>query len=233
MSRPYFLLAFTCFVLVTSIAARAQGKYPGGLLSEPSAKYRAFTLTFNPFGLLETEPMAGLGVGYQWNRHWQIWVEGSAVVPGVYGPEYYYNFQLQKGFRAEVALKYYFGRNNNLFAGIEFRWKQVLFTGNEKLINRTSHDTSYNFKDRVWNRMPGIAIMVGGRSRPIWHHHFWVEWNLGLGFKFLHSQSTALPPGDVLDDGIIDHLDLVAIDPTQQNGMRVYIPAAVRLVYGF
>ena len=230
--RPLILLTTLCFVFAPGAWGQANDARGQASGSDGVANYRPVTLTFNFLGLAETGPAVGLGAGYQWNRHWQVWAEGSVLLHDWNQPGNTSDYDLRQGFRAELALKYYFGEGNNWFVGGEVRLKQTLYRRNGEIINSTTHDTLRHFTNDARNLLPGFAMLAGGRSGPFWRHHFWVEYNIGIGLKYRNVQVIGIPPGYRRFDVGVDHLNPTTIDPTQP-GWLIYVPATVRLVYGF
>jgi hypothetical protein len=206
----------------------AEARSDGSKLSHRHQQYHKLSVSFNWLGIGEPAPAVGLGVGYQLSRHWQVWAEGSRLLPASFTS----HFSVRPGFRLEMAVKYYFGERKNCFVGGEVRWKELQYLEHERLVNPTTHDTLSHYNQPVWNRMPGAAVLAGIRTNPFGHGHCWMEVNVGFGLKYRSVQIGGLPPGYIRDRGIIDHLNPEEIDP-EQKGWFVYVPATMRFVYAF
>ena len=117
---------------------------------------QSLTLTLNP--LSPVEDAYGLGVGYQWNPNWQVWLESSILLP--FGGTTY-NPPLRGGFREILAVRRYVRKR--FFVGGEVRLKFASYT-------------------TVNNTLPGAAVFVGSRFHL--SGRFFMEWNLGPGLKY-------------------------------------------------
>jgi hypothetical protein len=189
--------------------------------------YRRLTLSLNPLGLAEFGPVVGLGAGYQWNAHWQVWLEGSAIFPGRNRNDY----PIISGSRVELALKYYYGRRSQWFVGGEFRWKQVFYAEQSTFIRPSNNDIANNVGYTLRNDLPGVAFLTGQRTKAFWHYHVWIEWSVGLGLKYRFVRIEGGPQGYEIIKDVDYRLRPLDLAPEVQR-FRVYIPATIRIVYG-
>jgi hypothetical protein len=183
-------------------------------------------VSFNPLGLVEFGPVVGLGVGYQWNDHLQLWLEGSAIFPGRNRNDY----PITCGSRVELALKYYYGRRNQWFVGGEFRWKQVFYAEQSTFFNPPNNNPIQNVGYTLRNDLPGIAFLAGQRTKAFWRHRFWIEWSVGVGIKYRFVRIEGAPPGYEIGKDVDYKFRPLDLAPEVQR-FRIYLPATFRIVY--
>lgn len=120
-----------------------------------------WSLSLNPFGVLEPQSALGIGIGYQINPHWQIWLESSGLFQ-------MYNKPAQSclgGIREILVVKYYFGLRQSLFFAGEFRYKDVFYHDVANFVDNITYMPLDNYTYKVENIIFGGAGWFGGWSR--------------------------------------------------------------------
>ena len=185
-----------------------------------------WSLSMNPLGILEPQAAFGLGIGYQFDPNWQLWLESSVL------------FQLYNvsppscvnGFREILALKYYFGARQSLFVAGEVRWKQVNYDDVANFYNRSDTVRVNNYAYRLVNIVSGAAVWFGGRVRLSDDHRWRIEPSVGLGFKGRTIRWHGVPEGYQYQTQL-DKLNPFTTSPRENSGLTVYFPATLRFVY--
>ncbi|HXD77436.1 MAG TPA: hypothetical protein VN616_06490 [Puia sp.] len=201
-------------------AQDAQASKP--LFATDSARW---SLSFNPFGLLEPVSAVGLGVGYRTSQHWQLWLESSYLYqmyndkPAAFG-----------GVRESLALKYYFGARQSLFFAAEARWKQVWFHDvqdfNDQNTGLADPGYHYTLKDIIG----GGAIWFGGMVRLSDDHRWRIEFNAGLGIKSRTVERQGVPEGWTYTHDGDFFSSAFSWTARHSAPFTFYFPAAIRLV---
>ncbi|HMI61748.1 MAG TPA: hypothetical protein VK518_12590 [Puia sp.] len=211
-------------LLALSIKSRGQLPDTSPVLNRKVEPYhKGWSLSFNPLGLLEFQTAAGLGIGYQWNERWQLWLESSVLFKGPLDPD------CKGGFRESLALKYFFGTRHNFFVAAEFRWRQVSYRDSSRFVNAAARDTLNNYGYTLKNVLPGGSVWMGMRIPINKSHRFWLEPSIGVGLKYRTATVQGVPVGYHYPPPI-DHLNPF---PRTQSGLVPYFPASIRVFYGF
>lgn len=213
-------------LLALSMRSRSQSFDTSPILNRKVKPYhKGWSLSFNPFGLLELQTAAGLGIGYQWNEHWQLWLESSVLFEGPFKQD-----QVCKGgFRESLTLKYFYGARHNYFVAAEFRWRQLSYRDSGRFINATARDTLNNYGYTLKNVLPGGSVWMGMRIPINKSRHFWLEPSIGVGLKYRTATVQGVPAGYHYPPPI-DHLNPF---PRTQSGLVPYVPVSIRVFYGF
>jgi hypothetical protein len=188
-----------------------------------SAKW---SLSLNPFGVLELQSALGMGIGYQFNPHWQVWLESSGLFQ-------LYNKPAQSclgGIREILAVKYYFGPRQSLFFAGEFRYKDVFFHDVANFNDNFNNIPVYHYTYKVEDVIFGGAAWLGGLIRLSNNHRWRLEPSIGLGFKGRTVVWHNVPSGYTYQKPV-DHLELIPNPVRTPERLTVYLPATVRLVY--
>ena len=189
---------------------------------------RRWSLSFNAPGLLELQMAIGLGVGYQVTNCWQIWLESSGLCQ-------FYQKPAQScigGVREILAMKFYFGPRQSLFAAAEFRWKQVYYHDVDNFENTSSSAELKNYTYTLENIIFGGAVWFGGRIRISQNHRWRLEPSIGLGIKSRTVVLHGVPQGyQYQHSGGLDFIDPFPTSPRTSSPGTIYAPASVRLVY--
>jgi hypothetical protein len=188
---------------------------------------RRWSLSFNPPGLLELQMAIGVGVGYQVTNWWQIWLESSALCQ-------FYQKPAQScigGIREILAMKFYFGPRQSLFAAAEFRWKQVYYHDVENFASLTTSAELKNYTYTLENIIFGGAVWFGGRIKISQNHRWRLEPSIGLGIKSRTVVWHGVPKGYQYQTGGLEYNDPISISPRYSTPGTIYFPASVRLVY--
>jgi hypothetical protein len=189
-----------------------------------SAKW---SLSLNPFGILELQSAAGIGVGYQFNPHWQVWLESSGLFQ-------MYNKPAQSclgGIREILAVKYYFGLRQTLFFAGEFRYKDVFYHDVANFVdNNITYMPLNSYTYKVENIIFGGAAWFGGQIRLSNNHRWRLEPSIGLGFKGRTVVWHDVPSGYTYEKPV-DHLEIIPNPVRTPARFTPYLPATVRLFY--
>lgn len=185
-----------------------------------------WSLSFNPPGIFEAQSAIGLGVGYQFTQHWQLWLESSylwqmfrSANPNCIG-----------GFRDILAVKYYFGARQSLFFAGEFRWKQVYYHDVADFIDTATNLTVPQRSYTLENIIFGGALWFGGRIRLSNDHRWRLEPSIGLGLKGRTVVRQNVPSTfHYIKYG--GGSDVFGTSPEDGAPVLIYLPASVRLVY--
>ncbi|HTR30889.1 MAG TPA: hypothetical protein VMH27_16580 [Puia sp.] len=197
--------------------------------TEARPYYRAdsahWSLSFNPLGVYELQSALGLGVGYQFNRYLQIWLESSALFQTYPGATY----SCRGGIREILALKYYFGPRQSLFFAGEFRYKDVYYHGVDEFFDNINDTFVRDYTAKVEDIILGGGVWFGGQIRISSNHRWRLEPNIGLGLKGRTVVWHGLPRGYTR----VNESDIrLYPDPGQTpKAPMVYFPATVRFVY--
>jgi hypothetical protein len=188
---------------------------------------RRWSLSFNAPGLLELQMAIGVGVAYQVTNGWQIWLESSALCQ-------FYQKPAQScigGIREILAMKFYFGPRQSLFAAAEFRWKQVYYHDVENFASLTTSAELKNYTYTLENIIFGGAVWFGGRIKISQNHRWRLEPSIGLGIKSRTVVWHGVPKGYQYQTGGLEYNDPISISPRYSTPGTIYFPASVRLVY--
>lgn len=188
---------------------------------------RRWSLSFNAPGLLELQMAIGVGVGYQVTNWWQIWLESSALGQFYQKPEQ----SCIGGVREILAMKFYFGPRQSLFAAAEFRWKQVYYHDVENFENPATAAELKNYTYTLENIIFGGALWFGARIRLSENHRWRLEPSIGLGVKGRTVVWHGVPEGYQYQTGGLKSDNTFSISPRYSNPAVIYMPASVRLVY--
>lgn len=216
---PFFLALFVCANIPSCF----------GQTPQPPATVAHWSLSFNAPGLLEPQAAAGLGVGYQWNDHWQLWLESSLLCQLIFNST---SPSFRSGFREILALKYYFGKERNFFWAVEGRFKKVVYSDKYTFYNRSSGAMLNNYPYTLKNSMPGGAIWAGLSQKLKRNPHFRLEASSGLGFKYRSTTQEGLPPGFGYYGKVEDNGFPFTTTP-RGSGLTMYMPASIRIFYVF
>jgi hypothetical protein len=186
-----------------------------------------WSLSLNPFSVLEPQGAAGLGVGYRVDQHWQVWLESAAL------------FQLYPraaqsclgGIREILAVKYYFGYRQCLFFAGEFRYKDVFYHDVANFNDNVNMMPVYGYTYKLENIVFGGAAWFGGQIRLSNDHRWRLEPSIGLGIKGRTVVWHGVPAGFTYQKqvGIYEWIDP---NPARTSTPAdIYLPATVRLVY--
>lgn len=188
---------------------------------------RRWSLSFNAPGLLELQMAIGIGVGYQVTSWWQIWLESSALCQFYQKPEQ----SCIGGIREILAMKFYFGPRQSLFAAAEFRWKQVYYHDVENFENPATPAELKSYTYTLENIIFGGAVWFGGRIKISQNHRWRLEPSIGLGIKSRTVVWHGVPQGyEYQRGGLVDN-DPLSVSPRNSTPGTLYLPASVRLVY--
>ncbi len=188
-----------------------------------SAKW---SLSMNPFGVLELQSALGIGIGYQINLHWQVWLESSALFQMYKSPDQ----SCLGGIREILAVKYYFGIRQSLFFAGEFRYKHAYYHDVENFVDNPIFLPLDNYTYTVENIIFGGAGWFGGQIRLSNNHRLRLEPSIGLGFKGRTVVWHDVPSGYTYEKPL-DRLEIIP-NPVRTPGRLIpYVPATVRLVY--
>jgi len=212
-----FLFLFICSDIAPSYGQAAPPS------RTPAPKW---SLSFNPLGLLEPQAAAGIGVGYQWNDRWQLWLESSLLFHGIWSPAQ----SLRSGFREILALKYYFGKKRDFFWAVEGRFKKAVYTDTYNFYNPASGVTLNNYSYTLKNSMPGGAFWIGASQRWGRKSHFRIEESVGLGFKYRSTTKDGIPAGFGYYGKVEDSGFPFTTTP-RGSGLTMYVPASIRVFY--
>jgi hypothetical protein len=199
------------------------------LLTGDSDKW---SLSLNPEAVLEPQTALGFGIGYQFTQSLQLWLESSALCQMYKSP----NQSVLGGFREILALKFYFGPRQSLFAAGEFRWKQVWYHDVANFYSPApagipAPGTNINnYTYTLENTVFGGAAWFGGRIRLSNDHRLRLELSIGLGIKGRTVAWQGVPKGWQYQGGP-SKIDIFSTSPRDNSPALPYIPAAVRLVY--
>lgn len=185
-----------------------------------------WSLSFNPFGLLEPQLAFGVGVGYQATNCVQIWLESSALGQ-------FYQKPAQScigGVREILALKFYLGPRQSLFLASEFRWRQVYYHDVANFSDPVTMGDMKNYTYTLEDIIFGGAVWFGGRVRITNNHRLRLEPSIGLGFKSRTVVWHGVPAGYGYEhaDGDINPF---STSPRVSTPLTFYLPATLRLVY--
>jgi hypothetical protein len=185
-----------------------------------------WSISLNPLGIFEPQAAIGLGVGYQFDQHWQLWLESSYLFQ-----VYTNNPSCIGGIREILAMKYYFGLRQSLFFSGEFRWKQVYFHDVADFIDENTYLAVPGDRYTLENIVFGGAISFGGRIRISKDHRWRLEPSFGLGFKGRTVVRQDVP--DYYRYAKNPNFLVSAFSEPERNSARVtiYLPATVRFVY--
>lgn len=186
-----------------------------------------WSLSFNPLGILEPQSAIGIGVGYQFNQQWQLWLESSFL------------FQMYRdadpncigGVRESLAMKYYFGLRQSLFFAGEFRWKQVYYHDMTDFIDVNTNLLVAQYSYTLENIIFGGAVWFGGRIRISDDHRWRLEPSIGLGLKGRTVVRQEVPDKYVYASSPIFIASMFSASPRAQAPVTFYLPATIRLVY--
>jgi hypothetical protein len=215
---PFLLFLF---LFICSDIASSYGQAPQRWT--PPAKW---SLSFNPLGFLEPQAAAGIGVGYQWNDRWQLWLESSLLFHCILSTPQ----SLRSGFREILALKYYFGKRREFFGAVEGRFKKAVYTDQFNFYNPASGATLYNYSYTLKNAMPGGAFWIGGSQRWGRKSHFRIEESAGLGFKYRLMTKEGFPAG-FRYYGKVEDSGFPFTTTPRGSGWTMYLPASIRVFY--
>jgi hypothetical protein len=188
---------------------------------------RRWSLSFNAPGLLELQMAIGLGLGYQVTNWWQIWLESSALGQFYQKPDQ----SCIGGIREILAMKFYFGPRQSLFAAAEFRWKQVYYHDVENFESLTTSAELKNYTYQLENIIFGGAVWFGARIRISQNHRWRLEPSIGLGIKSRTVVWHGVPEGYQYQTGGDKHDDVFSTSPRYSTPGTIYLPASVRVVY--
>ena len=189
----------------------------------PAARW---TLTFNPFGLLEYPGAIGLGIGYRINKNVELWSETSYLFKGIVMKK-----DTISGVRQIFQLRYYLNDKPNYFIGVEARYKSVNHWEQTDFYNAATQDTLMSFYNRAHHYFFGMALLIGARTTVGASKRFQIEATIGLGWKSDCTTYKGIPPG------YREHrFHALAIDdpfaqPIPGDYSGPYLPCTFRLVY--
>jgi len=182
-----------------------------------SCQTNRWVLSFNPFGLLEPKAAVGIGVGFAFNRHWELWSETSRLQHLFLNPE------SSSGVRQILQLKYFIHGLPDNFLAAEVRYKGSQYAHNVSLYNAATdeyHSDQLTEHQRFW----GAALQFGFR-RPIDKGiGLYMEFVIGAGYRhIIYDHETGAPPG----------FHPYAKPGIDLEGIGIYYPGSIRLVWMF
>ncbi len=186
-----------------------------------------WVLSINPFGLMELQAAAGIGIGYYISPHWQVWLESSGLFQLYNKPEQ----SCLGGIREILAMKFYFGYRESLFFAGEFRFKDVFFHDVDNFYNASDILVAKSFTYKIEDIVFGGAGWFGGRINISRNHRLRLEPSIGLGFKGRTVVWHDVPHGYGCQRAPPFHIDLFPNPVRTPERFTIYIPATVRLVY--
>jgi hypothetical protein len=186
-----------------------------------------WSLSLNPFSVLDLQGAAGLGVGYRVDHHWQVWLESAAL------------FQLYPGtaqsclggIREILAVKYYFGYRESLFFSGEFRYKDVYYHDVANFNDNVNMMPVYGYTYKLENIVFGGAAWFGGQIRLSNDHRWRLEPSIGLGTKGRTVIWHGVPAGYTYQKQVGLHEWVDPNSARTSTPADIYLPATVRLVY--
>ena len=185
-----------------------------------------WTLSLNPFSVLELQAGAGLGIGYQISQHWQVWSETSELFQ-------LYPGQHQSclgGIREIMALKYYFGYRQTFFVAGEFRYKDVHYHDVADFNGYANFPSVNHYTYSLENVIFGGAGWFGARINISDNHRWRLEPSLGFGLKGRTVVWHGVPAGYQYKGEDWQHE--ILSDPSRTPArLTPYVPASLRLVY--
>jgi len=184
-----------------------------------------WSISFNPYGLLEPPAATGAGIRYRLNEKFEIGAETSLLSNGLYnfGPSL-------TGIREIFQVKKFMGKNNLFFIAIDTRYKSLSYRDSKDLYNPVTHDTLLNAHFRAHQYFFGGGFQLGVRGNLSRSGRLQLEFTGGFGIK----QKTIDRQGIGKDYRNLHHsIDFNIWDQIQIPGPAVYFPGSLRLIYTF
>lgn len=186
-----------------------------------------WSLTFNPFGLLEPPAAIGIGIGYRLNKNMEIWSETSLITNGLmvtYGP--------LTGIRQILQLKLFAPSNGNYFLAFELRYKSYSYRDTNDFANPATLDTLRNVQFQSSHYFFGGGFQVGKRCSLSKDGKLQLEATIGIGVKFKVINRLG-PPDGYKYQGVGFSVDYNIRDAIETPGTAPYFPGSLRLIYNF
>jgi len=216
--RPAALF-FSTLILSANAVGQSHAPPP------PIPLYR-WIVSFNPFGLLEPPMAIGAGIGYRFNKQFELWSEtsllknGIAVTPGPVN-----------GIRQIAQLKYFLEKNGVYFLAVEGRYKYYSYRDTGVFINTATHDTmqrvSYSHEHSVF----GAGLQLGGRWSLSHNGRLQMELTIGLGIKWKQIIRKGAPADYTNIDYPGPDISVRAI--SDDKNANFYFPGSLRIIYNF
>jgi hypothetical protein len=213
-----------CFLILVSVHASAQRQN-----RHTPVIQKGFYISFNPHSILEPEQGAvGIGVGYRFNKRFEIWNEFNYLYKGFFQDRE--DFRNLNGLRNITSLKYFYNNKHGFFVGAEFRIKNYSFDDQANFENIQTGDTLARFNYRSGHTLIGGGAFWGKRFKISANGKFEMEGNIGVGVKQRMIHRKNVPPGYTK----IEYFEKDRISPIPDNDIEeslVYFPAIVRFIY--
>jgi hypothetical protein len=189
-------------------------------------------LSFNPHSILEPDQGAvGLGVGYRFNRRFEVFAEFDYLFQGFYDNSSDFSsehFKNLKGYRAFSNVKYFYNKRRGFFTGLEFRFKRYSFNHKDNFENIQLADTLSQYPYKATHTLFGIAAFWGQRVNLTRNGKFEMELSIGIGVKERYID-WGIPAGySKLKVRRPDAMP--APDPTVEGAVP-YVPGVIKFIY--
>jgi len=193
-------------------------------LHQPAiAPQRKWSLTLNPFGLLEPSMAIGIGIGYHPKANLEIWSE-SSLLRNVLFP----SAGSTSGMRQILQFKRFINKNQRLFAAAEIRYIFFTFHSTELFGNTSLPDTILSNTSHHY--VFGAGLQLGYRLSLTKDNRLMLELTGGLGVKDKIIRWKGVPAGYKYMNSSTD-VNVWSLIET--SGPSVYVPGSLRLVYTF
>ncbi|MBN9383701.1 MAG: hypothetical protein J0H74_23290 [Chitinophagaceae bacterium] len=193
------------------------------LRAQPPSRW---TLSFNPFGLVEPPAAIGLGVGYRFSRRVELWSETSFLTNGLFQTE-----GPLAGIRQILQTKYFIYKDGSFFVAAEVRYKNFQYRDKEDFYNPATHDSLRSFSNFSRHYFFGAGLQVGGREPLTRDGKLQVELVAGLGVRKVYIEREDVPQGYEYRNFHASK-DVNAIENARNPG-PMYFPGSIRLIYLF
>lgn len=211
------------FLLITSVSlAQRTNRHT------PVIRTGAY-LSLNPYSPLEPEQgAAGLGIGYRFNKRFELFTEMNYLYRGAFMEDEKY-WKL-KGFRFIVSGKYFYQNKYGFFVGAEFRWKRYSFTDENTFVHEALADTLTDYKYQPRHSLLGGGVFWGKRFKLTPNGKWELEGHIGIGAKYRHIQRNGTPPGyEKIEYLAKDRINIIPDRDVDQ--MLPYVPGTIRIIY--
>lgn len=229
--RIFRKISFIYFFLLLTVISYGQKKLDN------------FTLTFNPFSLVDTDAGINGGIGFDINRYVDFYVEASYLF---YSPYQFRNSDNNlSGFKIKPAIRYFFENKEESkipkggFVEGEFMFKRVKYYQYDEVpVADIFGNAAFRYIGgyTITKNVTGFTLKFGYRSYFDKKKNFGTDFYIGTGVKSRTLRNQGLPNGAIINDFFYEGKGL-NIGPggtrAANNREIINLSLGIKLIYRF